>query len=71
MEWRNNAERLYKELLAAYNVLKTEVILKMGKMTDLIDFERRVIVDAKRAGASISETMTLFRIFSLNSISDV
>jgi len=36
-----------------------EVNVKMGKTSDLSDFEREMIVGARRAGASISETTTL------------
>ncbi len=52
------------------NLLKFKLIIKMGKKGDLSDFERGMVVSARRVGLSISETADLLG-FSHTTISRV
>lgn len=59
---------LYEEHEALDNAFTTEVNANMGKMKDLSDSERTIIVGTGIADANISETTTLLRFFSFHRI---
>ncbi len=57
-------------IMFEYNLLKYKLSIRMGKKGDLSDFERGMVVGARRAGRSISKTADLLG-FSCTTISRV
>lgn len=48
---------LYKELSTSYDVVSTEVTVNMDKTKDLNNFERDIIVGARKDCDSVPETL--------------
>ncbi len=57
-------------IMFEYNLLKYKPSIRIGKKGDLSDFERGMVVGARRAGRSISKTSDLLG-FSCTTISRV